>query len=177
LLEPRVAVIAGAIFSAFLFGGVVWLNANPQRERSPAEPPPRLILGANEVAGAVVALDSARFARPENLARLAMEEPEKARLVRELSEGRLRIGFVRLWDTADEDGDRIRIQSAGFSQDVTITKAPSMIFVPYLPGGTALITAIHDGGGGGITLGVATVLGPTPLPPLSVGQTLEIPIL
>lgn len=178
MLEPRhIALISGAVLSGFLFAGAVWLNAAPQRVAAPPQPPPRLVLNANDVAGAVITLDSAGFGRPENLARLAMDEPEKARLVRELSDGRVRIGFVRVWDTADEDGDRVRIQSAGFSQDVTITSAPRVLFVPFLPGGTALVTAIHDGGGGGITLGIATVLGPTPLPPLVVGQTMEIPIL
>jgi hypothetical protein len=44
-------------------------------------------------------------------------------------------------------------------------------------GGTVSIRAVRDGGGGGVTLGVSTVIGPVPLPSLAPGQIVEIPAL
>lgn len=104
---------------------------------------------------------------------LAMPEPEKERLRAQMRNTQLRIGAITVWDTVDEDGDRIRITAAGFTQDVTILHKPATFFVPYLPGGSVRIEATRDGGGG-VTLGMRTVLGDMPLPALSVGQVLEI---
>ncbi|MDX2288902.1 MAG: hypothetical protein NW217_08800 [Hyphomicrobiaceae bacterium] len=104
-----------------------------------------------------------------------MPDPEKDRLKQSLKDSRLRVGAVTIWDTVHQDGDRVRISSAGFSQDVTILHKPRMFFVPYLPGAAVRIEATFDGGGG-VTLGVRTAIGDVPLPYLSVGQVLELPL-
>jgi hypothetical protein len=54
---------------------------------------------------------------------------------------------------------------------------PVTFFLPLQPGGTVSIRAVRDGGGGGVTLGVSTVIGPVPLPSLAPGQIVEIPAL
>jgi hypothetical protein len=110
------------------------------------------------------------------LAQIDMAEPDKERLRAELADGQLRLAQIRLWDTAAEDGDQIEVSSAGFLQRLTIRHRETIYFVPIMPGGAVRLRAVHDGGGG-VTLGVATSAGRVPLPPLAVGQTLELPAL
>lgn len=154
-----------------------WLDAAPkpgstadsaQRptvvRRSPADAP-----GFMQAVDPVLANGS-----PHVFAMLVMPEQEKARLKRALEDSPMRIGAVTVWDNVDEDGDYIRISAAGFAQEVLILHKPKTFFVPYLPGGSVRIEGTRDGGGGGITLAVTTALGPLPLPPLAVGQVVEI---
>jgi len=139
--------------------------------------PALISMAAGEVPGILVTVDPDLIKRPVSRSKLAMEEAEKQRLEQKLAEGQLRLGKLEVWDTVDEDGDRVRIEAVGFTQDVTILHKPQVFLVPFMPGGTIRISAIHDGGGGGVTLGVSTILGPTPLPALSLGQAVEIPVL
>jgi hypothetical protein len=111
------------------------------------------------------------------LAQLSMPEAEKARLVEKLADRTVRLAAVTVWDTVDEDGDTVDVTAAGFSQRLVIMHKPTTFFLPVLPGGSVVIKAVRDGGGGGVTLGVSTVLGPYRLPALAVGQAVEIPAL
>lgn len=110
------------------------------------------------------------------LVQLKMPEAEKQRLAEKLADGSVRLAAVTLWDTVDEDGDMVELTAAGFTQRVTIMQKPATFFLPLYPGGSVVIRAVHDGGGG-VTLGVRTITGNLPLPRLAVGQSLEIPAL
>ena len=110
------------------------------------------------------------------LAQLSMPEAEKKRLAEKLADGSVRLAAVTIWDTVDEDGDTVDVTAAGFSQRLVIMHKPKMFFLPVQPGGSVVIKAVRDGGGG-ITLGVSTILGPYPMPALAVGQSVEIPAL
>ncbi len=105
-----------------------------------------------------------------------MPKPEQDRLTEELEKGRLRIAALWLWDNQAEDGDAVSVSVGGFSQTIGIYNKPTMYYIPVQTGANVRITAITDGGGG-VTLGVRTIVGPYPLPPLAVGQSLEVPIL
>jgi hypothetical protein len=128
--------------------------------------------------GAFVLMDKELAAeRPHLVRTLAMPERERQRVTEALREGRLRIAAVTLWDSFDQDADIVEITAGGFSQHLTITHVEKTYFVPVVPGGTVRIAAIKDGGGGGVTLGVRTLLGKLPLPPLAPGQFVEVPAL
>jgi len=168
------AVLAAAVcFGALLLAsfGPSFSTRENGTERSKASV---IRLAVSDVPGFLHGVDPAITSNSTNwLAHVGMLEPEKQRLTDTLRDGRLRLGAVTLWDTVHQDGDRVRISSSGFSQEVTILHAPKVFFVPYLPGSSVRLEAIHDGGGG-VTLGVRTALGDMPLPWLSVGQVLEI---
>lgn len=134
-------------------------------------------LSTSEVPGALGTIDKALTANSQHVfGALVMPSEEKARLKAELERTPMRIGRLTVWDTMDQDDDRVRITGSGFSQDVVIGHAPKSFFVPYLPGSDVKVLALQDGGGGGVTLGIATTLGPLSLPHIAPGQTIEIAV-
>jgi len=106
---------------------------------------------------------------------LKLSSAEKRRLKDELERKRVRIALVTVWDNWDEDGDTVEITGAGFSQEFELRHRKQSFFVPIIPGSNVRIRAVKDGGGGNVTLGLQTVLGPVLLPPLGVGEIVEVP--
>lgn len=86
-------------------------------------------------------------------------------------------GQIRLWDSFDQDGDVVVVTAGGIAQTVPILKQPTVVTFPYEPDGMVEITALRDGGGGGVTVAVEFATGALPLPPLSAGQTIQIPMI
>jgi hypothetical protein len=84
------------------------------------------------------------------------------------------LAWVRLWDTDVEDGDVVRIDSAGYSRTVTLTNRGVTFAVPVPAGGQIRITGVRDGDGGGITVGLASGAAQAVLPIMSVGQVLTL---
>lgn len=84
----------------------------------------------------------------------------------------LALAWVRLWDTDVEDGDVVRIESAGYSRTVTLTNRGITFAVPVPTSGQIRITGVRDGDGGGITVGLASGSAQAVLPIMSVGQVL-----
>ncbi len=80
-----------------------------------------------------------------------------------------------LWDTHSADGDVVRVRSAGFSRDVVLSKAPTVVFVPVDGSGALQIQGVTDGGGG-ITLGVRGPQSEILMPVMSPGQVLNLGI-
>jgi hypothetical protein len=163
--------------------GIALLLANGWLDRPPPSPAPATSSGQRTTVARLSAAEAPGFMQavdpvlanqsPHVFALLVMPEEQKARLKRALAETPLRIGAITVWDNVDEDGDHIRIDAAGFAQELMIRHQPRTFFVPYLPGTSVRIEGTRDGRGG-ITLGVKTALGPLLLPPLAVGQVVEI---
>ncbi|PCE23821.1 hypothetical protein BWP39_29515 [Paraburkholderia acidicola] len=82
--------------------------------------------------------------------------------------------WVRLWDSDVEDGDVVRIDSAGYSRTVTLTKHGITFAVPVSASGQIRIVGIRDGDGGGITVGLGSGSAQAILPIMSVGQVLTL---
>jgi hypothetical protein len=87
---------------------------------------------------------------------------------------RLRLAWITLWDTDAEDGDAVRIDSAGFSRTLTLSKQPVTIAIPVPPDSIVEVTGVRDGEGGGITVGLASGGARAVFPIMSVGQTLGL---
>jgi hypothetical protein len=104
-----------------------------------------------------------------------MNSAEKERVSEEVSSGRLRLAWITLSDTLDEDGDWVRLAAAGFRQDVRLLNRPYLIAVPYLPGSPITVTGLIDGNGGNITVAVYIGAARVSLKPLAQGETLFIP--
>ncbi|MCX4162859.1 MULTISPECIES: hypothetical protein [Paraburkholderia] len=82
--------------------------------------------------------------------------------------------WVRLWDSNVEDGDVVRIDSAGYSRTVSLTNRGITFAVPVSASGQIRITGIRDGDGGGITVGLGSGSAQAILPIMSVGQVLTL---
>jgi hypothetical protein len=161
----------------FAANGLWGLESNKHLTHGVEALAPALKLSSSEVPGALGVIEKALTANSEHVfGQLLMPREEKARLKVELERTPMRIGRLIVWDTMDQDDDRIRITGSGFSQDVVIGHAPKSFFVPYLPGTDIKVLATHDGGGGGVTLGISTTLGPVSLPHVAAGQTIEIAV-
>lgn len=87
---------------------------------------------------------------------------------------RLQLVWIRLWDTDAEDGDVVRIDSAGYSRTVRLTKRGDTFAVPVSPDGIVRVTGIKDGDGGGITVGLASGSSQAVFPIMSEGQVLGL---
>jgi hypothetical protein len=87
-----------------------------------------------------------------------------------------RLAWITLWDTDAEDGDVVRLDSAGYSRTVTLTKKAVVFAVPVPQDGVIKVTGVRDGEGGGITVGLASGAQQAVFPIMSVGQTLGLKV-
>jgi len=82
---------------------------------------------------------------------------------------------IRLWDFAAQDGDSVRVSSAGYEIEVTLLNQPTTVAIPVDGSRVIKIQGARDGGGG-ITLGIQNGAQPLSLPVLKPGQTLSLPV-
>jgi hypothetical protein len=178
LLRPSLLAGAAVLIAAFMaFYSFGDLKPGKDDHSGDVTKDAVLPIPADKAHGAFTVLPANFQQSPASvLVQLKMPEAEKQRLAERLADGSVRLAAVTVWDTVDQDGDIVEINAAGFSQRVTIMHKPATFFLPLTPGGSVLIKAVHDGGGG-VTLGVRTITGNLPLPVLSVGQSVEIPAL
>lgn len=107
---------------------------------------------------------------------LRLQPADERRLTDDLDAGRRRLAWLSLYDADMDDGDVVEIRTAGFSHAMTLAKQPVAVAIPVSAGEAVTLVGLVDGGGGGITVGVLTRTGPVPLPPMSVGQVLALPV-
>ncbi|MBN8498554.1 hypothetical protein [Accumulibacter sp.] len=82
---------------------------------------------------------------------------------------------ITVWDFASQDGDVVRLSSAGYAIDVALLNEPTIVTLPIDASQTIQITGAHDGGGG-ITLGVRNGAGKVSLPLITEGQAISLPV-
>lgn len=82
---------------------------------------------------------------------------------------------IVLWDFAAQDGDVVRVSSAGYEVDVPLLKSPATIAVPVDASRSIQLTGVRDGGGG-ITVGVQSGPENVSLPVLTEGQAFRLPV-
>ena len=111
------------------------------------------------------------------LAELRLTPELRAKAREEVLSGELKLGLVTLWDRADPDRDAVTIASGGFAQAIEVLNQPVAFVVPYRGLGDFLIvSSLRDGGGGGVTIAVATMGQPLMMSPLGRGQSTQIRI-
>lgn len=115
--------------------------------------------------------------RPAATAAMRLLPSAEASLQEDTQRARVKLVWITLFDANAEDGDAVRVETDGFRQDVVLRKSPVRIAIPVGPTGTVRLTGIIDGEGGGVTPGIVTPLGPVPLPVLSVGQSINVPVI
>lgn len=114
--------------------------------------------------------------KKEFIASPYMSPEVKEKVLIAADKGEKKIGMVMLWDNMDEDGDAVRIQTSEGAIDVPLLHTPVKVFIPYKPGESLNIIGVHDGSGG-ITAAIETKSGTVPLPLMSVGQIIALPLL
>ncbi len=106
---------------------------------------------------------------------MALNHAAEQSLIESLNRDETELRWIELFDTHAEDGDVIRVSTGGYSRVIGILNAPVRFAIPISGPQTVEIEAVTDGGGG-VTLGVTTPSGPYPLPPLAVGQLIEVEV-
>ena len=106
---------------------------------------------------------------------LLMGSADKERVRGEVASGRLRLAWITVADQQAEDGDWVRLEAAGFRQDIRLLNKPYEVAVPYLPGSMVTVTGLVDGIDGDITVAVHVGGATVSLKPLKQGEELRIP--
>jgi hypothetical protein len=104
---------------------------------------------------------------------LRLPDAQRQAIAQEVARHERRIGWIVLTDSMDPDGDAVAVEAAGLTQQVILSKAWMPVAVP-INGGPIRITAVRDGGGGGITVALATRRGPLALRALLPGERIEV---
>ncbi len=86
----------------------------------------------------------------------------------------IKLVWLTLWDTDNEDGDAVTVQSAGYARTITLTKQAITLAIPVLRDTPIKIKGVRDGEGGGITVGVASGSALASFPIMSTGQVLAL---
>ncbi|MBL8882395.1 MAG: hypothetical protein JNL45_05000 [Hyphomicrobium sp.] len=133
------AIAALGLAGAFFFSGIgFWDPQDRAGDTRPAGGTNAPIkLSSSEVPGALTAIDKALTANSDHVfTALLMHQDQKARLKRELENSSMRIGGLTVWDTMDQDGDRIRIghstaaYSAASAKDTRKRSPPDKLRTP-----------------------------------------------
>lgn len=171
---PIVGLAVGAL--ALAYWGVEPL---PQPEALPEIAPAEATALEAGLVGRTLHLLPVDLGTPEAqalaLREMVVPEAEGRKLIAEALAGRRNLGRIILWDNREEDGDVVRLASAGVTATVRLTHAPQAVIIPYDPGGTLIVIGVSDAGGG-ITLALELATGPLPLPPLRVGEVRVLPL-
>ena len=115
--------------------------------------------------------------REEALTVMNLKPEERKALENNLLAQAERLVWLDVFDDCQEDGDIVNIKSTSFHQDVAIFHVPRRLAVTLAPSEKAIaLTGIRDGGGG-ITVSVRVQGRMVPLPRLSPGQTMMIPVM
>jgi hypothetical protein len=170
--QLRTAVIAAAVAVA-----VVWAGAS-------------LFPGSDHVSDAQkVAWQAAFLAAPPQVAHripaadvpaaldgMSLPPEQRTQLETALAEGRTQLVYLTLTDVVAEDLDRVRIDSEGYSAEVTILHRTTKVVFPEPSSGVVNVTGTYDGGGG-ITIAITSGETPVNLPFMDVGQVVGIPVV
>lgn len=112
----------------------------------------------------------------EAIQSMALPADQAQALSQAVAQGDVRLSWLTLRDFYDVDGDVIQLLSGGYSMTIPLTAEPKPFVIPMVQGVPLQVTGVTDGGGGGITLSVATSFGEVIVPSFNEGQTVTIPI-
>ncbi len=167
----RAAPVAVGATAAIAMAGMIWFFAPGVDDDAPAAPASVADLGESVFTPVNAGNGSAVAAA---VAALRLSDPQRKQIEEQVRQNQRRLGWIVLVDSMDPDGDAIAIESAGLVQNVVLSKAWLPVAVAIGDAGPISISAVRDGGGGGITLALATRHGPMTLRALLPGERIEV---
>lgn len=162
--------VAGLLVIA-IASAIIWFAMPGQSARtthipaSPADLSERIITPIDPDDPAAVAAATATLRLPESQ-RLQIQQAVLAR--------QRRLAWIVFTDSMDPDGDEIAVEASGIVQHVVLSKAWVPVVVPIEAAGPIRVTAVRDGGGGGITVAIATRGGAVALRVMLPGERIEV---
>jgi hypothetical protein len=160
------SVLAAAALAAVAF------MAMPMRQAAPSLVPTTYADLGEELVTPVDPSNAAAVAAAVSALRLP--QAQRVAIERAVLERDRRIAWIVLTDSMDPDGDTVAVEAGGIVQHVVLTKAWMPVAIPLAGPGTIAITGVRDGGGGGITVALATRTGPVALRVLLPGERIEV---
>src|SRR5438128_6306736 len=153
---PRAAALPAVVAIVAMLSAAVWFAA-------PTQTSPNLIPqnAADLADGFLTIVDPANAAAvAAAVSALRLPDAQRAAVERAVLDRDRRIAWIVLTDSVDPDGDAVSVEAAGIVQQVVVSKAWTPVAVPLAGPGVIAITGVRDGGGGGITVALATRSGP-----------------
>ena len=116
-------------------------------------------------------LDSAIASLPDTVT-----TEQRIELRAQADQGKVKLGWLTLWDTHAEDGDILRFESsASFPIEAMALDAKTTITIPLPPDGIVKVTGVRDGGGG-ITIALESGAAKIFWPAMQPGDMLNLPV-
>jgi hypothetical protein len=173
LRAPKTLGLA-AVLAMLCAGAFIWISATYQQKSvvlSPVSWVPGTLADLSERVVTQVNNENPR-AVASAVAALRVPPAQRAEIEREVISKRRRIGWIVLTDSIDPDGDVVAVESDGIVQHVLLNKAwvPVAILISDMIG----ITAVRDGGGGGVTVALATRNGSQAVRIMAPGEHISV---
>jgi len=160
-----------ALAAGLMAGAMIWFAAS---QETPAAAPLVPTTFADLATGAVMPIDPANAgAVAAAIATLRLPAAQRAEIERAIAGRQRRIAWIVLTDSMDPDGDTVAVESGGIVQHVVLNKSWVPVAVP-LADAPIGITAVRDGGGGGITVALATRTGAMAVRIMLPGERIEV---
>jgi hypothetical protein len=189
--EPPILVRAGsgalhtAVYTllALMVFGAAWVRFNDQIAETvpalagPAEDVADTLANAHRIKGLLEVPILPASATQEAVASMALPAADAHLLTEAVQRRRvvlIQMPLIDLGTAATDQGRMVRVSAAGYTRLVKLSRTPVTLTLPVGPVGTV---SFQTSSADGVDIGTVTLAGPTRLPDLPAGDTLEVGVI